>query len=191
MSLDPEDYVVGWGGELDLSEDAIDLAREYAIRAWYEYPVNRSKRVIAAASLYLSGLYANEKRTQEEIKEVSGVTHATITDAYRDILQYEDPHAFEVVQPEAKSDESATGRLSIPIPHIKGFIPVLLSMFVVIGFLALMLSNMGMHEVVDASEFEQVGSPIFNWFTGLALALTILIAGLFPYLPGGEWGSRQ
>lgn len=75
--------------ELDVSEDATDRAREIAEAADFEYPVNRSPRVVAAASVYLACLLHNEKRYQHEVTEVVDVSEASIGECNQELLRYE------------------------------------------------------------------------------------------------------
>jgi len=83
------DCVDNIASELDVSEDATDRAREIAEAADFEYPVNRSPRVVAAASVYLACLLHNEKRYQHEITEVVDVSEAAIGECNQELLRHE------------------------------------------------------------------------------------------------------
>lgn len=104
---DPESLVADWARELELADDTCELAQDVARRSWHEYPVNRTARATAAGALYLAGLYANDKRTQDAVSDATGVHTYTIRDAYQDIWQYEDPDAFAAFERESDPDPDA------------------------------------------------------------------------------------
>lgn len=75
--------------ELELSDEAREQAVAYAKRADYDYPINRSPDVVAAASVYLVGLLVNEKRTQDEVAAAAGVGRNSISRAYQELGEQE------------------------------------------------------------------------------------------------------
>jgi transcription initiation factor TFIIIB Brf1 subunit/transcription initiation factor TFIIB len=75
--------------ELDLSDEAREQAVAYAERADYDYPINRSPDVVAAASIYLVASLINEKRTQEEVATAAEVSIPSIRDAYQELAEQE------------------------------------------------------------------------------------------------------
>jgi len=72
------------------SEELIEKAEEYAKRADYEHPINRSPKAVAAGSIYLASMLVNEPMTQTEIKEHCDVSTVAIRESYREIAEYED-----------------------------------------------------------------------------------------------------
>jgi transcription initiation factor TFIIB len=42
---------------------------------------------LAAASIYISGIFENERRTQEEIAEISNIRPVTLRSRYKDIAK--------------------------------------------------------------------------------------------------------
>lgn len=75
--------------ELELSDEAREQAVAYAKRADYDYPINRSPDVVAAASVYLVGLLVNEKRNQDDVAAAAGVTTHSIRAAYQELAEQE------------------------------------------------------------------------------------------------------
>lgn len=71
------------------SEKLIETAEEYAKRADYEHPINRSPKAVAAGSIYLASMLVNEPMTQTEIKENCDVSTVAIRDSYHEIAEYE------------------------------------------------------------------------------------------------------
>ncbi|WP_200531930.1 hypothetical protein [Halorubrum sp. LN27] len=86
---------------LDLSEEATEMATEFAHRADMEHPINRSGRVVAASAVYCAAMLVNEKRTQAEVGVAAdGVSDVAIRGCYPEILEHEeystpDEHAIE------------------------------------------------------------------------------------------------
>lgn len=75
--------------DLGLSQHVTQHATEIAERADFEYPVNNTARVTAAAAVYLAAMLDNEKRTQEAVAEVAEVNAQSITPCYRKLAEHE------------------------------------------------------------------------------------------------------
>ena len=71
----------------DRKEQVIEKAKEKA-DVFYESSGmgSRSKRVVAASSIYMSALMTNNKLTQDEVYDVTGVTPVTISSCFQDII---------------------------------------------------------------------------------------------------------
>jgi len=72
------------------SDELEQRARTLARRAERSYPINRTPRVMAAAAIYLAGLLVNEKLTQAEVCEASGVSEPAIREGYIELCEHED-----------------------------------------------------------------------------------------------------
>lgn len=87
MAADRVDGVVD---QLDVSDEVRGLATEFADRADWDHPINRSPAAVAAGAIYLAGLLANEKRTQAAIAEAGDVSEVAIRQTYVEIAEHED-----------------------------------------------------------------------------------------------------
>jgi len=72
-----------------LSNEVETRATEFAERADFEYPINRSPKVVAAGAIYLASMLLNEPLTQKEIHEACNVSSVAIRDAYPEIAECE------------------------------------------------------------------------------------------------------
>lgn len=73
--------------ELELSEETADWSVVVARDAYIEQPINKGSDTVAASSVYLVGPLNNEKRTQYEVSEASGVSVGAIRECYREIAE--------------------------------------------------------------------------------------------------------
>lgn len=183
---DPETRVIELAHALDLSEDTRELAREYAIRAWYEYPVNRSAEAIAAGAVYMAALVENEKRTQPAVCAVADCGETALRNAYHAMWEYEFPESHAAMQGDTSDADAGRGwsMSDIPIREVAvGILTFGIPVIVVIGFVALVVPHMGMTENVDAEAFK-MGGATFVGFGLVYLALVVFILASIPYLPG-------
>lgn len=87
----PSDYVLRFASELHLSGETIVLTNDLIRRAEsMEITSGRDPISIAAASLYISSIMTYNKRTQEELSSVTGVTQVTIRNRYKELLKLMD-----------------------------------------------------------------------------------------------------
>lgn len=97
--------------DFDLSEETVTDAEKQAKRVDEQYTIGRSPRTIAVSSIYMHANLNNEKITQEELSNITGVHRYTISKCYREIARAEgypvklpgDDDAKEVVD-EIQSD---------------------------------------------------------------------------------------
>ncbi len=85
--IDPRRFL-GWiVSKLGLSPKVYMIA-SHIIAALKErgYTEGKDPAGIAAAAVYVASIIANEKRTQKEIAEVTGITEVTIRNRYRDMI---------------------------------------------------------------------------------------------------------
>jgi len=75
--------------DTQLSQEAIETAEDYARRADYEHPINRSPNAIAGGALYLACMLVNEKVTQTEIASNCDISGAAIRETYQEIAEHE------------------------------------------------------------------------------------------------------
>lgn len=80
--------------DADLSDEVRTQATDYARRADYEHPINRSPNVVAAASIYLAGLLLTHrmprhKLTQTDVADACGVSDVALRDCYQELADYE------------------------------------------------------------------------------------------------------
>ena len=84
----PLKYILKIGEKVGMSEPTKNLAiRLVNATKRINYTSGKGPRGIAASSLYISGLLMNEKKTQKEIAEASGVTDVTIRNRYKDLVK--------------------------------------------------------------------------------------------------------
>ncbi len=84
----PEDYVDRFCAKLNLSGEVKKKALEI-IRQVEEKGLTsgRGPTGVAAAAIYIAAVLNNERRTQREVAEVSGVTEVTIRNRYKEISE--------------------------------------------------------------------------------------------------------
>ncbi|SEP12518.1 Transcription initiation factor IIB (TFIIB) [Halogranum amylolyticum] len=86
--VDPTRYVPRFVSELNASEEVREQACEIIkIAAKESHQSGKSPTGIAAGALYVAGVLCNEKRTQDDIAQVTQVTKRTIRDRYREQIQ--------------------------------------------------------------------------------------------------------
>lgn len=88
-----------------VSDEVEATARALARRAELEHPINRAPSTVAAAAIYLVGLLGNEKLTQREVSDASGVSAAAIREGYIELCKHEGYH-----HPRHDDDEPADNR---------------------------------------------------------------------------------
>jgi transcription initiation factor TFIIB len=82
---DPKQYVPRFCSKLDLSTDVENTANEIIDKSIDAGLLSgKSPTGFAAAAIYLASTIENEKRTQEEVAKVSGVTAVTIRNRYQE-----------------------------------------------------------------------------------------------------------
>jgi len=72
--------------DLALSNQARFKAKLFSESALASPQINKTRRVIAAASVYAAALLVNEKVTQQEVVDVTGVSITPIRQTYKQIL---------------------------------------------------------------------------------------------------------
>ena len=84
----PEDYIVRFAALLDMSTEAVAVAKDIIRRA-KELGITTGKDPtgLAAAALYIAGLITGEKRTQRAIAEVATVTEVTVRNRYKELVK--------------------------------------------------------------------------------------------------------
>lgn len=83
----PEDYVSRFCSELKLSNDVKVKTMEILKHATNKELISgRGPVGIAAASLYIASVFCGERRTQNYVAEVAGVTEVTIRNRYKELL---------------------------------------------------------------------------------------------------------
>lgn len=86
MPTKPEDYISRFCSELKLSGDvqakAMEILKEAAEK---ELTSGRGPTGVAAASIYISSILCNARRTQREVADVAGVTEVTIRNRYKEL----------------------------------------------------------------------------------------------------------
>ena len=82
----PQDYLSRFCSELKLSADTQSKAREILKQADdLELTSGRGPTGVAAASIYISTILCNERRTQREVADIAGVTEVTIRNRYKEL----------------------------------------------------------------------------------------------------------
>ena len=83
------DFVSRFSSDLGLTASTELMARrlceELEVK---ELDIGVSPSSVGAATLYIAGVLNNQRRTQREIAEISGVTEVTIRNRYKDISQW-------------------------------------------------------------------------------------------------------
>jgi transcription initiation factor TFIIB len=88
LPSNPIDYIPRFASALKLTPKTQSKAVEILEKAQKaELTSGRGPTGIAAASLYVSALMNNEKRTQREVADVAGVTEVTIRNRYKELLR--------------------------------------------------------------------------------------------------------
>lgn len=91
------------------SDSVEEKARELALKADREYPVNRSPSTIAAGAIYMGALLVNEKYTQKEVAEISDVSATSVRKAYHDIREcWENERYYGNSDSETPSENQST-----------------------------------------------------------------------------------
>lgn len=86
MPTKPEDYAQRFCSELGLSGDVFAKTMEILRDASdNELTSGRGPTGVAAASIYISSILLNERRTQKEVADVAGVTEVTIRNRYKEL----------------------------------------------------------------------------------------------------------
>ncbi len=84
----PEDYVDRFCAKLNLSGEvkkkALEIIKQVEEKALTS---GRGPTGVAAAAIYIAAVMNNERRTQREVAEVSGVTEVTIRNRYKEISE--------------------------------------------------------------------------------------------------------
>ena len=75
--------------DVEVSDTVVDNATEYAERADFEHPINRSPVAVAAGALYFACLLNNEKITQATIVDASPASEHALRESYIEILKHE------------------------------------------------------------------------------------------------------
>ena len=84
----PQDYVQRFCSGLNLSIDVQNKAMEILKDAEeMELTSGRGPTGVAAGSIYISSILVNERRTQKEVADVSGVTEVTIRNRYKELVE--------------------------------------------------------------------------------------------------------
>ena len=94
-SVDPRDYVLRFCSMLDLSEETVAKAMNLITQATEAGLSNgRTPIGIAGAAIYIAAILCGERRTQQEIREVTGVTELTIRERYKEMVEKLDMDAL-------------------------------------------------------------------------------------------------
>ncbi len=84
----PQDYVSRFCSDLGLSGEVEKEAREILARCEEaEITSGRGPTGLAAAGIYIASVLMNDRRTQKEIGDVSGVTEVTVRNRYKEIVK--------------------------------------------------------------------------------------------------------
>ncbi len=88
---DPKKYVPRFASELDVKDEAEQLAREL-LEAAKEKGRHSGKSPVglAAAAIYAAGRLTNQKVTQKEVSSVSNMSEVTIRNRYHELLDAKD-----------------------------------------------------------------------------------------------------
>jgi len=85
---DPIDYVPRIGALLGLSGNVLKRAAEILKRAKEKgITAGKDPAGLAAAAIYIASLLEDERRTQKEIAQVSGVTEVTVRNRYKELVR--------------------------------------------------------------------------------------------------------
>lgn len=85
---DPIDYVPRIGALLGLSGNVLKRAAEILRRAKEKgITAGKDPAGLAAAAIYIASLLEDERRTQKEIAQVSGVTEVTVRNRYKELVR--------------------------------------------------------------------------------------------------------
>jgi len=85
----PHDYISRFCSELQLSQKVRMKTAEIITAAEkLELTSGRGPTGVASAAIYIASIQNNERRTQREIAEVSGVTEVTIRNRYKDLVKH-------------------------------------------------------------------------------------------------------
>lgn len=98
------EYVDEFLADVTVSQEVADRAHDYAETYGLEESLNRSPRSVAAAAIYWSALELNEKVTQEELHNATGVSQPAIRETYHEIVDAEG-HPYESEKNERERQE--------------------------------------------------------------------------------------
>jgi len=88
MPTSPQDYISRFCSVLNLSADVkaktLEILREATNQ---ELTSGRGPTGMAAASLYIASVLCGERKTQQEVSDVAGVTEVTIRNRYKEIAE--------------------------------------------------------------------------------------------------------
>ncbi len=85
---DPIDYVPRIGALLGLSGNVLKRAAEILRKAKEKgITAGKDPAGLAAAAIYIASLLEDERRTQKEIAQVSGVTEVTVRNRYKELVR--------------------------------------------------------------------------------------------------------
>ncbi len=88
MPTRPEDYISRFCSELKLTGEVQTRAMEILSEAAKkELTSGRGPTGVAAASIYISSILCNARRTQREVADVAGVTEVTIRNRYKELTE--------------------------------------------------------------------------------------------------------
>jgi len=88
MPTSPEDYISRFCSALKLSEKVQTKTMEILKQANdKELTSGRSPTGVAAAAIYIASTLVNERRTQREVADTSGVTEVTIRNRYKELTE--------------------------------------------------------------------------------------------------------
>ena len=88
LPTSPEDYISRFCSELKFSGNVRAKTERILKEAEHrELTMGRSPTGLAAASLYIASILCGERRTQEEIANVTGVTQVTIRNRYKELAK--------------------------------------------------------------------------------------------------------
>jgi len=84
----PQDYISRFCSQLKLSGEVQTKAMEILKEAGEkELTSGRGPTGVAAASIYIASILANERRTQREVADIAGVTEVTIRNRYKELTE--------------------------------------------------------------------------------------------------------
>ena len=84
--VEPETHVLNLINKLELSEEAKDKSLEICDRIQPEIKSGRSPVALAAATVYMSSLLCNEKRSQMQVSDAANVSEKTIRVRYQELF---------------------------------------------------------------------------------------------------------
>lgn len=82
-----EEYIERICGKLALSKNTANIAKKIAVTARNYTQTKGTHSSLTAASIYISSIINDERRTQREIADAIGITEATIRSKYKEIAR--------------------------------------------------------------------------------------------------------